>query len=201
MSDNSTSKPDMTGICNLALTKLGESPITAPDPNGTPAQRLCYLFYHPARREVLCANAWTFAKALATLETPDAEASAAGHPAAHTLPADCLRVLKVASPMWTLRGLTIYCPEPSIRVLYVRDEEDTSLFDPLFVEALATRLACKLCIPLTGSSTARKALTEEYRRITLPEASHFNAVQAHSNDSHPLYQLWLQSRSNNEWDD
>lgn len=201
MSNDSTSKPDMTGICNLALAKLGESPITAPDPNGTPAQRLCYLFYHPARREVLCANAWTFATALINIETPDAETAAAGHPAAHALPANCLRVLRVSSPMWTLRGLTIYCPETNIRVLYVRDEEDTTLFDPLFVEALATRLACKLCISLTGSTTARKALTEEYRRITLPEASHFNAVQAHSNDSHPLYRLWRQTRGDNEWND
>lgn len=196
-----TPKPDMVTICNLALAKLGESPITAPDPNGTPAQRLCYLFYHPARREVLCAHAWSFASTLTTLETSENEMAAAGYQAPHTLPADCLRVLRVSSPMWTLRGLTIYCPGPTIRVLYIRDEEDTTLFDSLFTEALATRLACKLCISLTGSSTARKALTEEYRRLSLPEASHFNAVQSHSNDSNPLYRLWKQTRAGHEWED
>ncbi len=185
--------PDALSICNIALSKLGESPIIAIDPNGPPAARLCYLHYHPVRREVLTANRWSFATKRATLSSPANEEPDGTRSLPHALPPDCLRVLEVNSPCWTLRGRSIYCPAPTLRLLYIADEEDCSLFDPLFTEALATRLACKLCIPLTSSSTARQALTEEYQRIALPQAAHFNAVQAHSNDSHPLYRLWRRS--------
>ncbi len=185
--------PDTLDICNIALSKLGESPISALSPNGSPAARLCYMHYHPVRREVLCATRWSFATRRATLQAAADESADGSRSLAHTLPTDCLRVLEVSSPGWTLRGRRIYCPAESIRLLYTADEEDTGLFEPLFTEALATRLACKLCIPLTSSTTARQALTEEYQRISLPQAAHANAVQAHSNDSHPLYRLWRRS--------
>lgn len=46
--------PTVLDICNLALSRLGESPIPALDPNGSLPARLCYMHYHPVRREVLC---------------------------------------------------------------------------------------------------------------------------------------------------
>lgn len=172
-------------ICNLALAKLGESPIPAISPDGTPASRLCHMHYHPVRREILCTHRWSFATGLATLTTRDEPDCETGKP--HPLPSDCLRVLEVSSPHWTLRGRCIYCSADKVQLLYIRDEEDTYLYEPLFIEAFATRLACKLCIPLTCSTTAREALTREYHRIALPQAAHFNAVQRASNDSLPLH--------------
>ncbi len=190
--------PNALAICNIALSKLGESPISALDPNGPPAARLCYVHYHPVRREVLCASRWSFATQRTTLHAAAEENAADGsHALAHTLPGDCLRVLTVNCPSWTLRGRRIYCPAESVKLTYTADVEDTQFFEPLFTEALATRLACKLCIPLTSSTTARQALTEEYQRISLPQAAHANAVQAHSNDSHPLYRLWRSSLAGN----
>ena len=174
-------------ICNLALAKLGEAPISSISLSGSPASRLCYQHYHPVRRELLCTNRWSFATTLTTLHADTATASP---PFMHSLPSDCLRVLEVNSPNWALRGRAIYCPEETIELLYIKDEENPLLFDPMFTEAFATRLACKLCIPLTSSTTAREALTQECHRLALPQAAHLNAVQAHSNDSHPLYRLW-----------
>lgn len=210
------------GICNLALSKLGESPISAIDANGSPAARMCYLHYHPVRREVLMAHRWTFATRLITLSASDelptnstaatagtasaAETTvgpdAAGCPLAllpHSLPTDCLRVLEVNRKSWILRGRSIYCPGDRVRLLYIADLEDPTLFDPPFIDALATKLAVRLCIPLTSSTTAREALTEEYRRLVLPQAEHLNSVQCFSNDAHPLYRLWKQSGSMSEW--
>lgn len=182
-------------ICNLALAKLGESPISAISPSGTLAARLCYSHYHPVRRELLCSNRWTFATGLAQIQaSADSTATPARH-REHPLPDDCLRVLEVSSPDWSLRGRNIYCAEGTIELLYLADVEDPLLFEPLFTEAFATRLACKLCIPLTSSTSAREALTQEYHRLALPQAAHINAVQAHSNDSHPLLRLWRKSYS------
>ena len=186
--------PTPLDICNLALSRLGESPIEALDANGSLASRLCYMHYHPVRREVLCANRWSFATRRATLRS--AEDGVEGddtHQRRHSLPQDCLRVLGVNARSWTLRGRAVYASSPEIRLLYIADEEDTSLFEPLFTEALVLRLAWKLCIPLINSTTARQALGEEYQRIALPQAAHFNAVQHMSNDTHPLYRLWRSS--------
>ncbi len=185
-------------ICNLALAKLGEAPLPAIDRNASTAARLCYMHYHPARREVLVANRWTFAQQTATLssaEAPPAATATATQQLSHTLPQNCLRVLQVSSPSWVLRGRSIFCPQAHINVLYIADVEDPSLFDPLFTEALCTLLACKLCIPLTASTTARQMLTDEYNRLILPKAAHFNAVQSASNDSHPLRKLLRHSAS------
>lgn len=193
MSTESTQMLTPLEICNIALSKLGEAPIPAMDANASPAARMCYMHYHPVRREVLCANRWSFASVLATLSSRENVAEPCSNLLPHTLPHDCLRVLEVSSPGWTLRGRCIYCFAPSVRVLYIADVEDTSLFEPLFVEALATRLACKLCIPLTSSTTARQALVDEYHRLALPQAAHFNGVQCRSNDAHPLYALLRQS--------
>lgn len=185
-------------ICNLALAKLGEAPLSAINPNGNTASRLCYMHYHPARREVLVSNRWSFATTSAIIssaETPSAPDSDLPRALSHALPMDCLRVLEVSSPGWALRGRSIYCPAVSIRVRYISDVEDPTCFDPLFTDAFCTLLACKLCIPLTASTTARQMLMDEYNRLVLPKAAHFNAVQQHSNDSHPLLRILNNSAS------
>ena len=187
--------PTALDICNQALSRLGESPLTAIDPNGKLPARLCYMHYHPVRREVLCAHRWSFATTAATLQSSETPDPAARHQLRHSLPADCLRVLGVSSRNWTLRGRAIYCAAPDIHLHYIADVEDATLFEPLFCEAFALRLAWKLCIPLINSTTARQALGEEYQRIALPQAAHVNAVQHLSNDSHPLYRLWRRSMS------
>lgn len=191
-----TSKLSVLDICNLALSKLGEAPLTSLDANGSPASRLCYMHYHPVRREVLCAARWSFAQKEVTISSSQGDDNGQIS-LPHTLPQDSLRVLAVSSPCWTLRGRSVFCPQKEIRVLYVADIEDTTLFEPLFIEAMATRLACKLCIPLLCSVTVRKALTDEYNHIVLPQAAYINAVQDNSNDTHPLYRLWRASQSSN----
>lgn len=193
----STTSPENTqptplDICNMALSRLGESPIPELNANGSLPSRMCYMHYHPVRREVLCAHRWSFATVSTTVQSAESSGDDV-HQLRHSLPPDCLRVLGVNSRCWTLRGRAIYCTAPSIRLLYIADVEDTSLFEPLFVEALVLRLAWKLCIPLINSTTARQALGEEYQRIALPQAAHFNAVQHMSDDTHPLYRLWRNS--------
>ncbi len=180
-------------ICNLALSKLGESPIPDIDANGSPAARQCYLHYHPTRREILCAHRWSFAQEMREIESsqqPNHLLDNQEQHLPHSLPSDCLRVLSVNQSSWILRGRSVYTRHSPIKLLYINDCEDTSLFEPLFIDALATRLAYKMCTALTSSSTLKQSLAEEYTRISLPGAAHFNAVQSHSNDSHPLYRMW-----------
>lgn len=149
-------------ICNAALKKLGEPfPIASINPAGLLPQRLCYIHYHPARREVLCATRWKF-----SIKTVDLH-SATDLPGEKqfTLPLDCLRVLEVSAPDWCLRGRNIICDAKHIMVKYTADIEDVEQFEELFIEAVATRLACKICIPMTNSTKMLQNQREQYTTL------------------------------------
>lgn len=148
-------------ICNLALAKLGERPISAITPNGTPAQRFCYQFYHTVRREVLCVNKWKFA--VRTVSRPFETKFEGVY--GYTLPLDCLRVLKPAVDKREIRNRVLFCSEPEINLIYISDVEDVEQFEPRFIEAFATRLASELCLPLTFSVMMVGKLDNEYQNL------------------------------------
>lgn len=146
-------------ICNLALAKLNESPINAIDPNGKPAQILCYQLYHTTRREVLCANKWDFA--LRTV-TRTYETSCEGV-YGYSLPLDCLRVWQPSPSDCTLRGRALFCSEPEIELVYTTDAEYVPEFPQTFIDAFSTLLASKLALPLTFSVLTAGKLGNEYK--------------------------------------
>lgn len=148
-------------ICNLALAKLGERPISAIAQNGTPAQRFCYQFYHTVRREVLCAKQWGFAMRTVTREYETSCDGVYGY----SLPLDCLRVWQPSPSDCTLRGRALFCSESKIELVYTTDVEDVEQFEPRFIEAFATRLASKLCLPLTFSVMMAGKLDNEYQNL------------------------------------
>lgn len=72
-------------------------------------------------------------------------------------------------------GGTIPTPVP-LPILYVSDVTDTSKFHPLFVEALACKLAAEMCERLSQSLSKRQAAEMSYA-TTMREARFVNAVQ------------------------
>ena len=177
-------------LCNAALAKLGEAPIESISPNASSASRLCHIHYHPARRETLTLSRWSFATVATTLSCASENPNPASKfPYQFSLPADCLRLMDVECKDWTLHGRKIGATSSSLPMSYIADIEDVSFFDPLFSEALATRLAEKLAVPLTGSQSLRQNLSKEFHQVILPLAATTNAVQSHSNDTHPLIEI------------
>lgn len=177
-------------LCNAALTKIGEAPIESISPNASSASRLCHLHYHPARRETLTLARWSFATVETTLACDEENAlPATRYPYHFMLPADCLRLMDVECKDWSLHGRKIRATSSTLPMSYIADVEDVSIFDPLFSEALATRLAEKIAVALTGSQTLRQNLSREFHQVILPLAATTNAVQSHSNDAHPLLSI------------
>ena len=67
--------------------------------------------------------------------------------------------------------LSLYCNEPTAVVKYVALIEDTTIYDPLFVGAVATFLASKVVTPIKKDGSAMEAkLLEEFYQVTLPQA-------------------------------
>lgn len=86
-----TEKLDQVTVCNLALSYLGESPISSLDPavDSSLTAALCARFYTTARNELLGRRPWTFATRRKTLTAVASDWSQWEY--AYGVPADCLR--------------------------------------------------------------------------------------------------------------
>ena len=62
-------------------------------------------------------------------------------------------MLDVECTEWKMQGRRIHASRAPLPMSYIADIEDAEQFDPLFMDALATRLAEKLAMPLTGNIT------------------------------------------------
>jgi hypothetical protein len=147
---------DSITIANLALAKIGSIRIASFDDASQPARYL-KLFFDQTRDEVLRAHDWNFASKRATL-TALAAAPEFGWDYQYQLPVDCLMVRQLnawqtAEPrgLFEIEGRVLLTDSDGAQIRYTYQVADASLFDALFVEALATRLASKICQPLTGS--------------------------------------------------
>lgn len=169
-----------TAICNLALGHLGEGPISSIN-DDTTAARACLLHFEPCRDATLRAHRWNFAVERVKLD--DATAPAFGWDYQFDLPSDCLRVLEVngseegdlISEPWVVEGRKLLTDAYSANVVYVKQITDVTLFDPLFVEAFALRLAVALSEVIRGTTDKTGELLTAYERVTAPLARRIDA--------------------------
>lgn len=170
-----------TEICNLALGHLGEAPI-ASLAEDTAAGRACALYYEQTRDAVLRSHRWNFAAARVAIDAED-EAPAFGWAKAYALPEDCLRVLEVngseagdwISDEFAVEGRMILTDATTLNLVYVAKVEDVTLFDPLFVEALAIKLAIALSETIRGTTGKAADLATMYEQKTAPLARRVDA--------------------------
>lgn len=85
-------------VCNLALSYLGESPISSLDPtvDSSVTASLCARFYATTRDDLLGRRAWSFATKRKVLQSVTCDWSEYEY--AYGVPADCLRPQKVLPP-------------------------------------------------------------------------------------------------------
>lgn len=175
-------------ICNIALQLLGDESIISLSDGTVPAEQ-CNLRYNSARRSVLEMHPWNFAlKRIALPLVATAPAFDFSHQ--FTLPSDCLRVIATdkeldtvynSDPMFNgyktvgfqsayttgrdrykIEGRNLLYDDDTCNILYLVDEEDTTVFSPLFVEGFAIFLASRLAYKITGSRTMEQNLLQEF---------------------------------------
>jgi hypothetical protein len=173
-------------ICNLALQDVGRGlAITALDEN-THAARACRLRYPFARDACLRAYDWNFAAARASLPAL-AGPPAFGFANAHQLPPDCLFVRTVGEAhdrTWVVESGMLLSDECApLKITYTRAVTDPALFDPLFAETLAVRIASEIAVSLTESVGKTQALWQIYLQ-KLAEARRRDAQEGVRRDAH-----------------
>ncbi|RQQ30526.1 hypothetical protein [Burkholderia stagnalis] len=189
------------GICNRALTKIGDKRITSLDEDSKAAATLKSM-YDDVLDAALRAHVWSFTKARAQLPAL-ADAPLFGFTQQFRLPADFIRLLQIGQfliyPKTDTRGLfsieagnILTDLGAPLYIRYARRVADPNVMDPLFREAFACRLAAEACEPLTQSSTKKQAAWAEHEQA-ITAAIRVNAIER---PSQPIADdTWLESRN------
>lgn len=174
-------------ICNRALSNIGNSRSINSLTEASKEAGECSLHYESCRDAVLADFDWNFATkrvALADTGTPPPDWSYA-----YRYPTDCLRITEimvpgVRNPTAEQRiqyetgtdsdgtGKLIYTDQPEAWLKYVMRIEDVNMFDPIFSEALAWRLAAAINMALTGNADLGNNALSMYGRTILSAGSH-----------------------------
>ncbi|SOE49125.1 11 [Orrella dioscoreae] len=134
----------------------------------------------------LRANIWHFSKARAVLPAL-ADKPLFGFSRQFQLPADFLRLIQIGGRRCNPRpevdgwysleeGRILISQDGPLRIRYVKRVEDVTLFDALFVEAFACRLAMESAETLTNSGTKRQLAQGEYQQA-MAQARRMNAIE------------------------
>lgn len=154
-------------ISNMALDKLGQKPIISFTEKNNKNARLCKREYPGTRDSLLRQYPWNFAinrTTLATESTPETW----GYLYSHPLPFDCLRVLNVrdlSRGEYAIEGRAILSNTAGLDIRYVQRVENPNLFDDLFVEALAFKLAINIEGDITKNLKLHDQLLREYKVV------------------------------------
>lgn len=196
---------DKIELCNMALSRIGISPIEAITEASEPARR-CQQFYEHDRRAVLRRYPWPWATRrieLAALATTPQD-----YHYAYRYPADCCclrRVFAVESDgsfrplpervayqiLSDESGLVIYTNEPRVAAEYTADVKGVELMDEMFCEALSWKLAASIAFKLTGNGEIVKMATSEYERLFLTAAADAENEQ---NKETPMLGTFIKAR-------
>lgn len=182
-------------ICNRAIQKVGGQPITSLSDASTSA-RAVNRCYELLRDSELRASNWNFAVKRAQLAA-SVTAPAWGYTKQYPLPSDFLRLIDIRDHYGvseTIGSLgqnevdysiesgdgdlkSILTNEGSpIYIRYVARVTNTGLFDPMFVEALAARIAVEISEEITNSNSKKQSLRDEYKEI-MRQARYCDAIE------------------------
>lgn len=168
-------------ICNRGLQMVGAGRISALTDNSVSAQE-CNRAYASVRDAELRAHPWSFAITRQQLAA-DSESPVFGRSRAFQLPTNCLRVLPPYPENntwrhdWLVEGDKIYTDDSApLEVRFVQQVTDPNMFDPLFREALAARVAEAICEPITQSNTKLQLVQGRYMEA-IRSAKRTNAIE------------------------
>lgn len=190
-------------VANMSLGILVEAPINSLDDN-TKAARLLNLHFETTRQSEMVKQAWAFAIFRVELEAEADAPTGEIYDYAYSIPDGALRVLPLTDTgeaqgnriPFKREGdliLTNYSGPRLVR--YIGNLTDPADWDPLFVEALAARLAMKIAMPLTNKTSVLQGAKVVYDEA-ISEARRINSIEV---SSVPASQSWAEARG--DWSD
>jgi len=142
----------IVGICNGALNQLGATTILSLSEDSKNA-RLCNSRYTQVRDALFRSHPWNCLQKRVQIAA-DATAPAWGFTYAYTLPADCLRLLKILDydSNYKVEGRKILSNTSSMKILYVARVIDPNEYDELLRETLSASLGADIAFGVTSNN-------------------------------------------------
>jgi hypothetical protein len=186
---------ERVGIANLALTWLGEEPVTSLEDDLDRA-RIMSINYSPARDATLEAHDWSFA-IFRFIPPLNSVAPVYGASSAFDIPTNILRMISVDNPKdtsntdftlpidsreqldWVFESRQVICNQEVIHCRGIRRIEQEGLFSPMFVHAFAAKLAFLTAMNLTSSAEIQANMLAFYSQFIL-EAKTRDGLQGRS---------------------
>ena len=140
-------------ICNGALNQLGATTILSLTEDSKNA-RLCNSRYTQVRDGLFRTHPWNCLQKRVELAA-DTTAPAWGFSYAYTLPADCLRLLRILDydSNYKVEGRKIFSNTSSMKILYIGRITDPNEYDELLRETLSASLAADIAFAVTSNNT------------------------------------------------
>ena len=139
-------------ICNGALNQLGATTILSLTEDSKNA-RLCNSRYTQVRDALFRSHPWNCLQKRVQIAA-DTTAPAWGFTYAYTLPADCLRLLKILDydSNYKVEGRKILSNTSSMKILYVGRVTDPNEYDELLRETLSASLGADIAFGVTSNN-------------------------------------------------
>ena len=139
-------------ICNGALNQLGATTILSLTEDSKNA-RLCNSRFTQVRDAVFRSHPWNCLQKRVELAA-DTDAPAWGFSFAYTLPADCLRLLRILDydSNYKVEGRKILSNTSSMKILYIGRITDPNEYDESLRETLSAALGADIAFAVTSNN-------------------------------------------------
>ena len=163
-------------ICNGALNQLGATTILSLTEDSKNA-RLCNARYTQVRDALFRSHPWNCLQKRVELAA-DTDTPAWGFTKQYTLPADCLRLLRILDydSDHKVEGRKILTDASSMKILYVARITDPNEYDELLRETLSAALAADIAYAITSSNPVAVNMYNLYKE-KLKEARFVDATE------------------------
>jgi len=140
-------------ICNGALNQLGATTILSLTEDSKNA-RLCNSRFTQVRDGVFRSHPWNCLQKRVEL-AQDTATPAWGFKYAFTLPADCLRLLRILDydSNYKVEGRKILSNTETMKILYIGRITDPNEYDELLRETLSSALSADIAFAVTSNNT------------------------------------------------
>jgi hypothetical protein len=193
-------------ICNMALSHLGSSQFIEDFyPNDTSLEAVqATLWFDQARREVLEAFDWNFARKRGALSLHDEDAPDGQWSYRYTYPSDCLQARKIVNAVGRTADVvafeieefgdevTILTDAEDAILIYTSDQDNNAVWSNRFTQALALLIAHYMAFALTGNLGTKEGMGQLYARA-IRSATGSNASEGMADA--PVEADWIAGRT------
>ena len=150
-------------ICNGALNQLGASTILSLTEDSKNA-RLCNSRYTQVRDALFRTHPWNCLQTRLELAA-STDSPAWGFTYAYTLPANCLRLLRVLDydSNYKVEGRKILSNASTMKILYISRITDPNEYDELLRETLSAALGADIADAVTSNNTTSQNMILSYQ--------------------------------------